>query len=76
MLTAITIGGGVMGIGGMLVAVPLFATFYRLIKEDIARRNPVVSDGASGETVSEAPESEGARPESTESEVATSEESE
>lgn len=39
-LIAITIGGGVLGIGGMLVAVPLFATFYRLIKEDIMRRNP------------------------------------
>ncbi len=39
-LTAITIGGGVLGIGGMLLAVPLFAAGYRLIREDIARRNP------------------------------------
>lgn len=37
-LTAITIGGGVLGIGGMLIAVPLSAAFYRLIREDIARR--------------------------------------
>ena len=40
-LTAITIGGGVLGVGGMLLAVPLFAAGYRLIREDIARRNPV-----------------------------------
>jgi len=40
-LTAITIGGGVLGVGGMLLAVPLFASIYRLIREDVARRNPV-----------------------------------
>lgn len=40
-LTAITIGGGVLGVGGMLLAVPLFAAVYRLIREDLARRNPV-----------------------------------
>ena len=39
-LTAITIGGGVLGVGGMLLAVPLFAAGYRLIREDLARRNP------------------------------------
>lgn len=39
-LTAITIGGGVLGVGGMLLAVPLFAAAYRLLKEDIDRRNP------------------------------------
>ncbi len=39
-LTAITIGGGVLGVGGMLLAVPLFAAGYRLIKEDVKRRNP------------------------------------
>lgn len=39
-LTAITIGGGVLGVGGMLLAVPCFAAGYRLLKEDIDRRNP------------------------------------
>ena len=39
-LTAVTVGGGIMGIPGMLIAVPLFAAGYRLIKEDVARRNP------------------------------------
>ena len=37
-LTAITVGGGVLGIGGMLIAVPLAAAGYRLLKEDLARR--------------------------------------
>lgn len=41
-LTAITVGGGVLGIGGMLLAVPLFAAGYRLIREDLARRNAIV----------------------------------
>lgn len=40
-LTAITVGGGVLGVGGMLLAVPLFAAGYRLIKEDVERRKPV-----------------------------------
>lgn len=41
-LTAVTVGGGILGIGGMLLAVPLFAAGYRLIREDMARRNPPV----------------------------------
>lgn len=40
-LTAITVGGGVLGVGGMLLAVPLFAAGYRLIREDLERRNSV-----------------------------------
>ena len=39
-LTAITVGGGVLGVGGMLLAVPIFAAGYRLVREDVARRNP------------------------------------
>lgn len=34
-LAAVTIGGGVMGIAGMLVGVPLAATVYRLLREDV-----------------------------------------
>ena len=48
-LTAITVGGGVLGIGGMLIAVPLFAAGYRLIREDLARRNPTTNVDDSGE---------------------------
>ena len=40
-LTAITIGGGVLGVGGMLLAVPIFAATYRLVKADVQKRNPV-----------------------------------
>jgi len=36
-LAAVTIGGGVMGIAGMLIGVPLAATLYRLLREDVNR---------------------------------------
>ncbi len=36
-LAAVTIGGGVMGIAGMLIGVPLAATAYRLLREDVNR---------------------------------------
>ena len=39
-LAAVTVGGGVMGIGGMLLGVPLAAAAYRLIGEDIRRADP------------------------------------
>lgn len=34
-LAAVTIGGGVMGIAGMLIGVPIAATLYRLLREDV-----------------------------------------
>ncbi len=34
-LAAVTVGGGIFGILGMLIGVPLAATAYRLIKEDV-----------------------------------------
>ncbi len=37
-LAAVTIGGGVMGIGGMLLGVPLAATVYRLLQRDVRFR--------------------------------------
>lgn len=45
-LTAITIGGGVLGIGGMFLAVPIFAAVYRLVQEDMKKRNhlPLVEE--------------------------------
>lgn len=36
-LAAVTVGGGVMGIVGMLLGVPLAAAAYRLIREDVLR---------------------------------------
>lgn len=37
-LAAATIGGGVMGISGMLIGVPLVAAIYKLVGEDIAEK--------------------------------------
>lgn len=37
-LAAITIGGGLLGIGGMLLGVPLAAACYRLLRSDVLRR--------------------------------------
>ncbi len=36
-LAAVTIGGGVMGVVGMLLGVPLAAALYRLVREDVNR---------------------------------------
>jgi len=38
-LAAITIGGGIMGIPGMLLGVPLTASAYQLVKNNMAKRN-------------------------------------
>ena len=40
-LAAVTIGGGIMGIVGMLLGVPVAATVYRLLKEDINKPKKV-----------------------------------
>jgi len=37
-LAAITIGGGVMGILGILLAVPVCATVYRIVGNDVNRK--------------------------------------
>lgn len=37
-LAAVTIGGALMGIMGMLIGVPIAATGYRLIRDDVRRR--------------------------------------
>ena len=34
-LAAVTVGGGVLGVGGMLIGVPLTAALYRVIREDM-----------------------------------------
>lgn len=36
-LAAVTVGGGVMGITGVLLGVPLASVAYRLVKDDLAR---------------------------------------
>lgn len=42
-LAAVTIGGSLMGIFGMLVFIPLLSTVYMLLREDVNRRNGVKS---------------------------------
>ena len=37
-LAAVTVGGGVMGIWGLLLGVPVAAAVYRLVKEDVNRK--------------------------------------
>ena len=39
-LAAVTVGGGVLGVGGMLLGVPLTASIYRLIREDMNKAQP------------------------------------
>lgn len=46
-LAAVTIGGGVLGIGGMLIGVPMAAVVYRLIKESLNQPQPEVQEEAS-----------------------------
>ncbi|MBQ8401314.1 MAG: AI-2E family transporter, partial [Clostridia bacterium] len=44
-LSAVTIGGGIMGIAGMLLGVPLTAALYRMLQEDLHRREGKPNDG-------------------------------
>ena len=48
-LTAVTIGGGIMGIGGMLLGVPMAAVVYRLVREDVNKTPKVVATVNSNE---------------------------
>jgi predicted PurR-regulated permease PerM len=38
-LVAISIGGSLFGVAGMLIFIPLLSTFYTLLKEDVNQRN-------------------------------------
>ena len=40
-LAAVTVGGGIFGVGGMLIGVPLTAAVYQLLHMDIRRREAV-----------------------------------
>lgn len=41
-LAAVTIGGGVMGIMGMLIGVPIAAAAYQLLREDVYKREMII----------------------------------
>ena len=38
-LVAVTLGGSLMGVAGMLLCIPLFSTAYTLFKDDVNMRN-------------------------------------
>ena len=40
-LTAVTVGGGVLGVGGMLLGVPIAAACYQMLRTDVRKRNAV-----------------------------------
>lgn len=42
-LSAITIGGGMWGIGGMLIGVPIVASLYRLVKNNIENKESMIA---------------------------------
>ena len=72
-LAAVTVGGGLGGIGGMLLGVPMAATVYKLLENDVhSRLNAEVSD----EDLSEAPseEEQEAPPEGSQSDTPSQEE--
>lgn len=52
-LAAVTIGGGVLGIPGMLIGVPLAAAIYRIIRHDVRKRIKAVEEEKQSVSVSE-----------------------
>ena len=57
-LATVTIGGAVAGVLGMLLAVPVVASIYRIIKHDVIRRNPAPSSPTPPEKEVPIPEEE------------------
>lgn len=49
-LAAITIGGGVMGITGILISVPIAATVYKLIRNDMIKRESLEKENETAES--------------------------
>lgn len=46
-LAAVTVGGGLGGIAGMLLAVPVTATLYKLIRSDVRKRKSLTTEAES-----------------------------
>lgn len=49
-LFAVTVGGGLMGIPGMLIGVPILASIYKIIKIDVAYREKIRQKSAAEDT--------------------------
>ena len=56
-LVAVTVGGGLLGIFGMLLAVPLTATFYQILRMDVKKRNPLPEQTHTDSEMAEPPQS-------------------
>lgn len=56
-LAAVTVGGGVLGIFGMLLAVPLTAALYQMLRTDVVQRNSPAPQSAPEEVPPSPPES-------------------
>lgn len=37
-VAAVTIGGGIMGVAGMLLSVPIASALYRILREDLNKK--------------------------------------
>ncbi|MBR3836789.1 MAG: AI-2E family transporter [Clostridia bacterium] len=62
-LAAITLGGGIMGILGMFLGVPLFAVLYRILRRNVKNREAVqAAQEAAAAPAKEAPEAETEKP--------------
>ena len=51
-LAAVSVGGGIFGIPGMLICVPLFSAIYKIVKTDVTKRNQTDSGDNEGESAS------------------------
>ena len=38
-LAAVTVGGSLMGVAGMLIFIPIVSTVYALLREDVNKKN-------------------------------------
>ena len=65
-LCAVTVGGGLSGIVGMLFAVPVTATVYKLIQKDVRAKRRNISGDASPAAIPEEPGTPPAGPPGTE----------
>ena len=54
-LAAVTVGGSLLGLVGMVVSVPLAAVAYTLLKQDLRERTAAPAGGAAAPTAAEGP---------------------
>ena len=55
-LAAVTVGGGILGIFGMLLAVPLAAACYQMVREDVRKRTASLPEDIPSKAPADDPE--------------------